>query len=188
MKKIIVIVGSARKGSSLFIGEHSKKFLEEAGIKIDLIQLSNYKIDYCDGCLICDNTGICHKHDDTLDLINKIKDSDGVIFISPTRWSLLSGDIKVFMDRWNPLAGKNIFDNKKSLIVAVGQTALKESDSIKKALESLRFFSDDAGFQCCGEYAFEECLNTDDIKKKDQQIIEYSKLLKQYANMVLNNN
>lgn len=180
MKKTLIIVGSARKGSSLFIGECTKEYLARMGILAETIQLSDYKIDYCDGCLICDETGICHKEDDVVYLIEKVKEADGVIFVSPTRWSLLSGDMKVFMDRWNPLAGRGVFDAKKSLIVSVGQTNRKDSESIGRALASLRFFSDDAGFQFCGEFAFEECLGSNDIKDKESQIIEFTKLLEKY--------
>lgn len=181
MKKTLIIVGSARKGNSLFIGEYAKEYLSRMGILIDIIQLSEYNIEYCDGCLRCDETGICHREDDVSFLIEKVKDVDGVIFVSPTRWSLLSGDMKVFMDRWNPLAGRGVFDDKKSLIITVGQTNRKDSESIGRALASLKFFSDDAGFQFCGEFAFEECLDSNDIKDKKNQIMEFTKLLEKYG-------
>lgn len=182
MKKTLIIIGSARKGNSLFIGQYAKEYFSRMGIIAEAIQLSDYKIDYCDGCLLCDETGICHKKDDVSYLIEKVKEVDGVVFVSPTRWSLLSGDIKVFMDRWNPLAGRGIFDSKKSLIVTVGQTNRKDSESIERALTSLKFFSDDAGFQFCGEFAFEECLGSNDIKDKKGQIAEFTKLLEKYIN------
>lgn len=184
MKKVLIIVGSSRNGSSIFIGGFTNDYLSKSNHSVELIQLSNYKIDYCDGCLACDETGICHKKDDVNFLLDKVKEADGVVFISPTRWSLLSGDMKVFMDRWNPLAGRNIFDNKKSLIVTVGQTNLKESGSIAKALESLRFFSDDAGFQLCGEFSFEDCLACDDIKWKTDQFARFSSVLKTYTEKI----
>lgn len=185
MKTTLIIVGSARKGNSLFIGEYAKEYLSRKGISIDLIQLSDYHIDYCDGCLACDETGTCHKEDDVSCLIGRVKDANGVIFVSPTRWSLLSGDMKVFMDRWNPLAGRGIFDDKKSLIVTVGQTNRKDSESIERSLASLKSFSDDAGFQFCGEFAFEECLNSNDIKDKKDQITEFTKLLEKYVEVLL---
>lgn len=182
MKKTLIIVGSARKGSSLFIGEYAKEYLTRKSMLAETVQLSDYKIDYCDGCLACDETGTCHKEDDVAYLIGKVKGADGVIFVSPTRWSLLSGDMKVFMDRWNPLAGRGVFDAKKSFIVTVGQTNRKDSDSIGKSLTSLKFFSDDAGFQFCGEFAFEECLGSNDIKDKKSQITEFTKALEKYVN------
>lgn len=180
MKKTLIIIGSARRGNSLFIGEYTKEYLSKMGISANVIQLSDYKIDYCDGCLTCDETGVCYKEDDVAYLIEKVKEADGVVFVSPTRWSLLSGDMKVFMDRWNPLAGRGVFNTKISLIVSVGQTNRKDSESIGRSLSSLKFFSDDAGFQFCGEFAFEECLENNDIKDKKSQITEFTKLLEKY--------
>lgn len=181
MKKALIIIGSARKGSSLHIGEFAQNTLLKSGIDAELIRLADYRIDYCDGCLKCDETGICIKCDDMVHLIEKVRIANGIIFVSPTRWSLLSGDMKVFMDRWNPLAGKGLFDDKKSLIVAVGQTNRSESASIGKALEALRFFSDDAGFQFGGEFAFEECLTSTDILSKTNEFSAFGELLEDFA-------
>ena len=182
MKKVVIIIGSARKGNSLQIGFFTKKSIYALGsCETDVIHLADYKIDYCDGCLSCDSTGACCKNDDVSDLLEKVKNADGVVFISPTRWSLLSGDMKVFMDRWNPLAAKGLFDNKKSLVVAVGQTSKKESVSIEKAIEALKFFSDDAGFEFKGAFAFENCLNADDVLKQTETFNEYYKLLCEYV-------
>ena len=185
MKKVLIIIGSARRGSSLHIGEFAKESLSRANVETEAVQLSNFKIDYCDGCLSCDETGFCHKTDDVAALLDRVKAADGVIFITPTRWSLLSGDIKVFMDRCNPLAGKDIFDSKKSLLVAVGQTNQSESVSIGRALAALRFFSDDAGFQCCGEFAFEECLTSSDILSKANDFSEFGKQIESFAIAIL---
>ena len=181
MKKTLIIIGSARKGSSFGIGEYAEDYLSQMGIIVEKVQLSNYKIEYCDGCLTCDETGLCHKKDDVEKLLEKVKAADGIIFISPTRWSLLSGDMKVFMDRWNPLAGRGVFDGKKSLVVSVGQTKIEESESIGRSLESLKFFSEDAGFDFVGEFAFEECLGVDDIKDKKSLFLAFAKLLEKYS-------
>lgn len=184
MKKALIIIGSARKGSSFCIGEYAGDYLSQKGIIVEKIQLSNYKIEYCDGCLTCDETGVCHKKDDVENLLEKVKTADGIVFISPTRWSLLSGDMKVFMDRWNPLAGRGVFDGKKSLVVTVGQTNREESESIGKSLESLKFFSEDAGFDFVGEFAFEECLGVDDIKDKESSFLAFAKLLEKYSKTI----
>ena len=184
MKNVLIVVGSARNGSSRHIGETAKRALMETKCNAEFIQLSDYKINYCDGCLSCDTTGACHHNDDMAGLLDKVKSANGVIFISPTRWSLLSGDMKVFMDRWNPLAGKNLFDNKYSYIVAVGQTNTNESESIEKALTSLRYFSEDAGFKLVGEYVFENCYGSDDIKNQSAQLQEFSNKIKAFANAI----
>jgi multimeric flavodoxin WrbA len=92
--------------------------------------------------------------------------------------------MKVFMDRWNPLAGRGIFDGKKSLIVNVGQTNRNESESIGRALTSMKFFSDDAGFQFGGEFSFEECLKSNDIEDKKEQFTKFDRVLEQYITIL----
>ena len=185
MKEVLIVVGSARFGSSLYIGTETKRVLEENGCHANLLKLSDYSVEYCDGCLFCDNHGYCHKKDDMEKLLNLVKEANAVVFISPTRWSLLSGDMKTFMDRWNPLAGKNLFDDKLSYIVAVGQTSTKESDSIKKALTSLRYFSDDAGFKLQGEFIFENCYAPSDICKQEERLSEYINEMKKFVSTIM---
>ena len=169
MKNLLIISGSARNGNSQYIAKSIDNWASgNARLSVDCIKLSDYKINYCDGCLYCDNTGSCHQKDDMAILLEKIKLADGVIIISPTRWSLLSGDLKVFFDRWNPLAGKNMFDGKKCFNICVGQTDVQSSVSITRALESLRFFVEDAGFTFEGGFAFENCYSSDDAKEKSE--------------------
>ena len=181
MKNVLILVGSARNGNSLFAAKQIEKQISEMEfIDSEIIQLSNYEIHCCDGCLECDSTSKCHYDDDVENLLEKVKKADGIVFISPTRWSLLSGDMKVFMDRLNPLAGKEILDNKKSFLIAIGQTNSEESDSISKALESLRFFSDDAGFEFIDSFAFENCLDSNDLSKTITSIDEFNEKIKNY--------
>ena len=52
MKKILVIVGSARKGSSLTIGNFANSVLRESdSVSAEIIRLADYRIDYCDGLM-----------------------------------------------------------------------------------------------------------------------------------------
>lgn len=181
MKKLIILVGSAQAGNSLFAANFiAQNTNHSLTITREIVHLSKYKINYCDGCLECDSTGVCHYNDDMAQLLEKIKSSDGVVFISPTRWSLLSGDLKVFMDRLNPLAGKDLFANKKAFLVAVGQTNTSESTSILRALESLKYFSDDAGFQYFGSYAIENCLDANDLSMKPELLSDFETKVIQY--------
>lgn len=181
MKKVLVVVGSARQGNSLFAANQIERIISKNGkVNCEMLQLSKNKIEYCDGCLHCDTTGICHKKDDMASILEKLKRADGVVFISPTRWSLLSGDLKVFIDRLNPTAGKGFYSNKKSFLIAVGQTNCNDSVSIARALESLKFFSDDAGFTLADSHVFENCLNQTDLSTKaatlklfEEKIIKY---------------
>ena len=185
MKKLLIISGSARNGNSKYISESIIGWTSEnKQLAVEYVKLSDYKINYCDGCLYCDTAGSCHQTDDMATLLEKVKLADGVIIVSPTRWSLLSGDLKVFFDRWNPLAGKNMFDGKKIFNICVGQTDTQSSISIKRALESLRSFAEDAGFDFEGQFAFENCYDANDAKTKTDTLAELKAQVVEFINKI----
>ena len=99
----LIVVGSRRNGNSLKLAKTLKNELEKNRIIGKIIVPGNQKIYLCTGCMDCDTNGTCDFNDDmnnNIDLINK---TDSIIFISPTRWNTISGDLKIFMDRLNQL-------------------------------------------------------------------------------------
>ena len=74
----------------------------------------------------CDESGVCDFYDDMISNIEKVNKSDTLIFITPTRWNLLSGDIKIFMDRLNPLYVPKKLEGKKAIAIAIGSTAKED--------------------------------------------------------------
>lgn len=164
--KIIIVVASARKGSSMYVAEQLKEIL--AYENVEVVQLSDYKIEYCTGCLECDETHKCNIDDGMTELLEEIKVSDLMVFITPARYSLLSGDAKVFIDRLNPTAVSGDIEDKKFIAVAVGQTQKgEEPDSINLAVKSLVDFADNAGMTVLGEYSIYGCYDKDDIKQNE---------------------
>lgn len=164
--KIIIVAASARKGSSMYVAEQLKKLLVFE--KVDVAKLSDYKIEYCTGCLECDETHKCNIDDEMTGLLEVVKAADILVFITPARYSLLSGDAKVFIDRLNPTAVSGEIENKKFIAVAVGQTQKgEEPDSINLAVKSLVNFADNAGMTVLGEYSIYGCYDKDDIKQNE---------------------
>ena len=164
--KIIIVTASARKGSSMYVAEQLKGLL--AYDKVEVAQLSDYKIEYCTGCLECDETHKCYIDDGMTELLEVVKEADILVFITPARYSLLSGDAKVFIDRLNPTAVSGEIENKKFIAVAVGQTQKgEEPDSIDLAVKSLVNFADNAGMNVLGEYSIYGCYDKDDIKHNE---------------------
>ena len=68
----------------------------------------------------CDKDGVCDFKDDMEQNIEDIKNDNVIMFITPTRWNLLSGDLKIFMDRLNPLYSKGLLRGKKLIAVSIG--------------------------------------------------------------------
>ena len=100
---MLIIVGSRREGNSYNLAKKIKEELEKVRIICKIITPGNQKIHLCTGCMDCDKNGVCDFTDDMKNNIDLIRQENTIMFITPTRWNLLSGDLKIFMDRLNPL-------------------------------------------------------------------------------------
>lgn len=162
--KIIGIVGSIRRGNTYAMVESACQALTECDV--ELVHLKDISLNHCDGCLECDETGGCHLGDHMSDLVTRIKEADGYIFGTPARWSLLSGELKTFFDRLNPLAVPELLAGKKAIIFSVGQSEGNDNESIKLAADSVRFFCDNAEIEVVDIIIASDCLKAEDLIEK----------------------
>jgi multimeric flavodoxin WrbA len=175
--KIIGIVGSPRKGNTETMVRAALDGAKEDGADINIILLSKLNLEMCDGCLECDKTGKCHFNDGMNEINENLAEASGFIIGTPTRWSLLSGNLKVFLDRTNPLATPGKLIGKAAGIIAVGQSHVNEKEeSILKAANSLRNYCENAGIEVIDSVQGYEALVEDDIQKNIKSI-EDCKLL-----------
>lgn len=154
----IIVSGGSKNGSSLYISKKIKEKLFQS----EIIDLSQSSIMYCDGCLSCDETHVCHYSDDMSIIIPKLECADVIIFVSPARWNLISGDMKVFMDRLNPTAVIQSLSKKKVAAFAVGQTSEVESDSLNNVISSIEFFCKSADLEVVFSSTIGNCLTVND--------------------------
>jgi multimeric flavodoxin WrbA len=101
--KVTAFVGSARKKHTYRATEKFLKQLETYGnVETELIALSEFDLKICRGCKCCLDRGEekCPLKDDRDLLMEKIEQSDGVIFASPNYSFQVSGIMKVFLDRF----------------------------------------------------------------------------------------
>lgn len=83
-KNVLVISTTLRKGgNSDILAESFIKGAEEAKNNVEKISLIGKKLDYCKGCLSCQKTERCIINDDANEIIEKIKNSDVVVFFNP---------------------------------------------------------------------------------------------------------
>lgn len=169
MARALIIIGSRREGNSYILANKIKEALKKERISVDVITPGNQKIYLCTGCMDCDENGVCDFKDDMVDNVNKVKESEYLIFITPTRWNLLSGDLKIFMDRLNPLYSSRKLENKKMIALVVGAKK-KEEFSLDGALTSLGSFADSSGMKMVYHKEFYGCLDFEDILKQEDNI------------------
>ncbi len=100
--KVTAFIGSARKQHTYKASEQFLQKLQSRGdIEYEIVMLSDYNLETCKGCLLCLDKGeeFCPLKDDRDKLIEKIINSDGVIFASPTYAFQVSALMKIFLDR-----------------------------------------------------------------------------------------
>lgn len=174
MRKFVCISGSPRKGNSeKLIRVAVEELRKNADAKVIEVYLSEFTPEPCDGCLVCDETGECHIEDGMNKINEHLASADGLLIGTPARWALLSGSLKTFIDRTNPLAASERLAEKKVAVLAVGQCEGESAESIKKAVESVLNFCNDAGMELVDTMIVEGVLNPTDI---DQRADEFKKV------------
>ena len=166
---MLIVVGSRRKGNSYNL---AKKISEELGkerIVCDMIVPGNQRIHVCTGCMDCDKNGVCDFTDDMKKNIECIRKEELIVFITPTRWNLLSGDLKIMIDRLNPLYRNKELKGKKMIAIAIGCKG-KEVYSTEAAINSLISFAENAGMDVVLTKQFNNCLNGEDILSKTDEV------------------
>lgn len=103
MKTITIISSSFRDGNSKALAMKFKEGAEYAGNTVRMIELKDMSLKFCLGCLYCQKTGVCALKDDINPILDTISNSDVLVFASPIYYYGLSGQLKTFLDRMNPL-------------------------------------------------------------------------------------
>lgn len=130
--KILGVCGSPRKANTdLLLAEALKSAEAEGGIVTEKVFLRKMKINFCAGCFKCfdanDNDDGCQVYRDSMDeIFEKLKDCQGLILATPVYFGQVTGQMKTFMDRTEPLLRyaqgrwKSTLKNKVGAAVTIG--------------------------------------------------------------------
>ena len=107
MKKVLIISTSLRNNSNSEI--LAKSFYEGAKINndVEFISLKDKTINFCKGCLACGKTHRCIINDDTNAIVDKMEQADVIVWATPIYYYEMSGQMKVLIDRLNPMFTKD---------------------------------------------------------------------------------
>ena len=100
--KVTAFIGSARKKHTYQTAEKVLKIIQSCSdIETEIVPLAEYNLGTCKGCKLCLDKGeeLCVLKDDRNILLEKMKNSDGVIFASPNYSFHVSAVMKQFLDR-----------------------------------------------------------------------------------------
>ncbi|MHB9142375.1 MAG: flavodoxin family protein [Paludibacter sp.] len=151
MKKVTVFIGSPRKQATYqAVQEFEKNVKSYAEIDFEYVFLKDYHLEYCTGCKSCFIKGEehCPSKDDRDLLLEKIQNSDGVIFATPNYSFQISALMKNFLDRLAFIFHRPRFFGKT--FTAIVTQGIFGGASIVKYLESV---GENLGFHvakgCC---------------------------------------
>lgn len=104
MSKVLVITTSLRaKSNSDILTDRMIAGAKGAGHEVEHISLKGKEIKYCIGCLACQQTQACVLKDDAVEIAEKVKNADTLVFVTPIYYYEMSGQMKTLLDRMNPL-------------------------------------------------------------------------------------
>lgn len=104
MSKVLVITTSLRANSnSDVLAQCLVRGAEDAGHDTELVSLKGKDLRFCIGCLSCQKTQRCVLRDDAVEIAEKVKNADTLVFVTPIYYYEMCGQMKTLLDRLNPL-------------------------------------------------------------------------------------
>ena len=103
-KNILIISTSPRRGgNSETLADEFMRGANDAGHQVEKVCLYDKSINFCKGCLACQTTMQCVIKDDISTIVERMKNFDVLVFATPIYFYEMSGQMKTFLDRTNPL-------------------------------------------------------------------------------------
>ena len=104
MSRVVIITTSLRaRSNSDILAEKVAEGAKAAGHEVEVISLKDKTISFCKGCLACQKTFKCVIKDDAMEIAEKVKEADTLVFATPIYYYEMSGQMKTLLDRLNPL-------------------------------------------------------------------------------------
>lgn len=97
---IIAVLASPRKKHTYQYLKQIEEILNGQGINMEILTLSDYQISFCTGCQSCIyKTSKCWQTDDSEQILNKLKQADGLILAVPVYVMSVPGILKAIIDK-----------------------------------------------------------------------------------------
>jgi len=135
-KNVLIITASLRPNSnSDALAAAFADGAREAGNDVEMVSLKGKTINFCVGCLVCQKTQKCVLRDDAAALAEKVKNADVLVFASPVYYYSVSGLLKTFLDRCNPLFPSDYSFRDVYFLATAADTDESAMDGSVKAVE-----------------------------------------------------
>lgn len=99
--RIVGLVGSRRKGGNVeILAKEALVGAQSCGAEVELLRLTDLKIESCRGCMACVfKEARCPLDDDLYFLLRMMERADGIVLGAPVYFFSVPGIIKLIMDR-----------------------------------------------------------------------------------------
>jgi multimeric flavodoxin WrbA len=161
--KVLGISASPRKNKSntLLLLKEAFSVIENKGYQTELVHLCDLKIEFCRHCESCHkNMMLCPIKDDTHLLLNKMLNSNAIIFASPVYINHITGYLKTLLDR-----SSHFIHCQRLLGKYTGAVATSGGGAQEMVLNYIQYFSTICGGQYVGGVSTTVPV-TEEIRKK----------------------
>jgi len=170
-KKVVMINGSFRKKNTYNLLVQIGQILKNNDIETEILNLFDYEIKDCTGCDdSCIGKGHCNVKDDVPKIMQKILESDGVVFSSPVYRSGVTSKFKAFADRTNAWFHKPETAGKPVLLVTT--TAISGTKETIHFLDQLT-----TGFGVRKGGSISRAISTFGVPVKEKELSKFLSLL-----------
>lgn len=116
---IMILCGSPKKGSSFRISTKLSQLLLKNEHPHEMFNLSDKKLQLCNGCLLCEDEGYCPLNDDMHQICDALLLSNTIVIVTPVFFDNIPAILKNCLDRMNLMCSK--LSGKKLFLVTIGQ-------------------------------------------------------------------
>lgn len=140
MKKIVVVTSSPRKGgNSETLAQKFAKGAAAAGDEVKFVAVRDIKLQFCTGCLYCQQHEKCVLNDGMNALYDDFQNADVLVFATPVYYYAVCGQLKTFLDRLNPLFTRN---NRFKEVYLLATSAEAETSAMDGSVSDIQGWID----------------------------------------------
>lgn len=139
-KKVFIASSTPRRnGNSEVLAAEFARGAREAGHIVNKVDIRDLKLQFCSGCLSCQVRGSCVLNDSMNGLYDEIQSADILVFATPIYFYEMSGQLKTFLDRLNPLYGR---ENRFKEVYLLATAADEDPAAMNRAISGLQGWID----------------------------------------------
>jgi multimeric flavodoxin WrbA len=174
--KALCIIGSPREdGSTALVVGKMIEGLVERGVDVARYGLGSLEINYCKGCHTCEQIRRCVQRDVMDVIVKDLFEADSVVVASPSYWGDVTGQLKVFIDRCNPLCNAKTGETEVppgKIGVAVAVRAGQSVAENQHIVDTIAHFFGHLGIALLGRLTVEGVEQPADLRQKPEKMQE----------------